>query len=1404
MKKTMLTLCLAILFCCGVANAQKMIKAGGPPPVFEGSGLKIDGGAKLGGSYTLSGEIKMLRDVENVKIHFTLKGGVKILSGEKYIYYKKLAKGQIINPSITVTFESVPASVQRSIWGKSATPGGSGVYYDVVDDEGTLMSLPQYVARNNERNFKKIEYRYDPEEPLPLNEQNIQPGMINGEKAKATRDAIENLKKTKGEVSDIEAIELLHNRIELFIRSGVEGQKAIDILWDAREKTKSKGGDYWKNVEEILKARKIKFFRPNGYNNSYGVDDSFSGLEKISTPKATVTLTGQFLYKKHCSDTANGLLATTIDMPVRRAKIWVWGYWSGQGLTRFGPTMTDENGNFTVNVDNVVYPARFCPFVYCKGPDYAGTKFERIKVVTDTIKFNYSDGPDSLTWRFRWWKWDTVSTSSYTFSRSPSYAGEQAFDGGLYPTANQPRSGAVNIFDVFLNAYDTLVTNDHTDDATLYRIAAKWQPGYSLTDHGFGGTCTDMYPSGYVDTTWVNADTTGEDKTTDEWDDMVLLHEFAHHAMAKCAEFPPNATGSHKWFESHPEKPNMSYSEGWANFFNHVVSDSLFYIDTKEMIGKADTTVGWWNIENPWSHYDSINNPLQAGPYCEAAVAGSLWDLYDSQDENPYPNDSAYADTLTMGFGPIWDVTTKYTPGGRNCYNIWEFIQGWGNFYDRFSGFESILRHHKIFKPARPINVTAGVSPFDYWTVVVTWEKGGSKYSGGAKDDTISVGYNIYRRAEGEKFYSKINDTLITAFTFDDPNRLDNKNYFYMVAGVDTSKVEGFFSDSVKVYVPHPPFKTRLSNATAFNNTHKLLYSPASGKAHLIYGSDNGLYYSYSTDFGLDWSTDTVLSYEADNRSCLALDTLGRPSVIWKKWSSTFEYTRQSSPWIPPIWLPAIVYSRPTMAISRHDTAYVAYTYYSVVSNEETCEGKISLVTFPITDFMSAINENLDLPGKTPMVAVDDSDNVYIAYASGNDIYFADRTNGIWGTPINISQSPAISQHPMIDVYGDKLSVTWEEDNGGSFDIYNKILTISANTWTNSENVSNNISNSLNPTTAMSGYVYWSDNENGYYRIYSKRFIDGAGWPDSAKRTITDNDSICNYPQITFSQTIDTTKILAIWTQGNASPYDVKFQRNIVQPVSKIYIDGGQELASPFNIRRDGFKVFGPASYQSIDYGAEEVAYKFDNLNSTKDYKVSVTYYFENVENNAKGQSNKPIWHEQLKVDKQTVATSKVKAGQPTTVEVLVPPQWYAKDGSIVLTVKNINGKYAMATDVKLYEFSKPTSTEKTDGGTQTAFTTPVTLPLTNQLCQNAPNPFGSQPTTIQYAVTKPGNVSLKVYNISGQVVKTLVNESKQPGFYNARWNGKDETGRQAAAGVYFYRIQANGFDNTKKLVVLK
>lgn len=111
--------------------------------------------------------------------------------------------------------------------------------------------------------------------------------------------------------------------------------------------------------------------------------------------------------------------------------------------------------------------------------------------------------------------------------------------------------------------------------------------------------------------------------------------------------------------------------------------------------------------------------------------------------------------------------------------------------------------------------------------------------------------------------------------------------------------------------------------------------------------------------------------------------------------------------------------------------------------------------------------------------------------------------------------------------------------------------------------------------------------------------------------------------------------------------------------------------------------------------------------------------------------------------------------------------------------------------------------------------------PLVYRLSQNYPNPMDNV-TQIKYALPKASRVSMSVYNISGQLVKSLVNELQEPGQYSISWDAKDEKGQRVAPGVYFYTFEAHtdlgthassgthtglvteDYKNTKKIILLR
>jgi hypothetical protein len=99
-------------------------------------------------------------------------------------------------------------------------------------------------------------------------------------------------------------------------------------------------------------------------------------------------------------------------------------------------------------------------------------------------------------------------------------------------------------------------------------------------------------------------------------------------------------------------------------------------------------------------------------------------------------------------------------------------------------------------------------------------------------------------------------------------------------------------------------------------------------------------------------------------------------------------------------------------------------------------------------------------------------------------------------------------------------------------------------------------------------------------------------------------------------------------------------------------------------------------------------------------------------------------------------------------------------------------------------------------------------IPTAYYLNQNYPNPFNPS-TMINYSVPKTSFITIKVYDILGREITTLVNEEKKSGNYNVEFSARGGSvfggnGSNLSSGIYFYRMQAGNFVETKKLILMK
>ena len=94
-------------------------------------------------------------------------------------------------------------------------------------------------------------------------------------------------------------------------------------------------------------------------------------------------------------------------------------------------------------------------------------------------------------------------------------------------------------------------------------------------------------------------------------------------------------------------------------------------------------------------------------------------------------------------------------------------------------------------------------------------------------------------------------------------------------------------------------------------------------------------------------------------------------------------------------------------------------------------------------------------------------------------------------------------------------------------------------------------------------------------------------------------------------------------------------------------------------------------------------------------------------------------------------------------------------------------------------------------------------VPVAYQLEQNHPNPFNPT-TSISYALPQTGPVSLRIFDVVGREIRTLVNGVESAGYKIEEWDGRNSSGRQVASGIYIYRLESGSFVKSRKMMLIR
>ncbi len=421
------------------------------------------------------------------------------------------------------------------------------------------------------------------------------------------------------------------------------------------------------------------------------------------------------------------------------------------------------------------------------------------------------------------------------------------------------------------------------------------------------------------------------------------------------------------------------------------------------------------------------------------------------------------------------------------------------------------------------------------------------------------------------------------------------------------------------------------------------------------------------------------------------------------------------------------------------------------------------------------------------------------------------------------NQSLRNQKNPSIAKYSSgHFLIVWQDLRGGNYDIYAQLYEFSGDTIATNFKINDDSGNSTQQEPECDFFsnsvICWMDNRNGNQDIFLQLYDSLGSKVNSNIKVNVDSDSIQRRSSVAMSA---SGSFVVVWQDKRGGDFDIYAQR---------FDSLGNSLGNNFKINDDTSGSYQGFPEVDSDKKGNFVVVWEDTRESYYDiYAQFYNWSGEGVGPNFRvnddpgscyqGHSDVAmngtgsfiiVWEDRRNGDSDVYAQRYDSDAQPEGGNYRVNSEAgsfgqkepsVTTDGQTIFFVWQDNrlGDYDIFG--KVVEWSWTDVEEEPDMENS---------PEDFVLYQNYPNPFNPH-TTIPFTVhgsreTVDGSTptTLKIYNIRGQLVRTLMNEKMIPGYYEVIWDGKDEKGKDVAIGIYFYRLKTKDYKKTKKMLLLR